>query len=115
MRTELRKLSNQRRLFTGIFVRIGTKSGWQGKILETVLIKDIRDSNNKLITNHLWFNLTKGFQNIDFKEGNKIQFMARVTSYYKGYKGRRAEELGLDSYEEDFKLSFPTKIKKASG
>ena len=109
MRKKLKEIGSQdRHTFTGIFIRTGWKSGYKGD-LQTVLLQDVKDSNGEVITDHLWFNLTKGFQSADLHEGDIVQFDARVARYEKGYKGYR-----MDVYcpiETDYKLSFPTKVK----
>ena len=61
MRKALKKIEGIRSTFTGTFVRFGTKNGYKG-IEHTVLLKDIKDSNGCIVTDHLWFNLTKGFK-----------------------------------------------------
>lgn len=110
MRKELEKIEEVRGTFTGVFVRKGTKNGYMC-IEETILLKDVKNSEGKLMTDHLWFNYTKGFQKLGtLKEGDVIQFDARCKSYLKGYKGYR-----MDVYkplEWDYKLSHPTKLKK---
>lgn len=109
MRKELEKIENIRDTFTGVFDRFGVKNGWIGQE-KTVLLKDVKDQNGKIITNHLWFNLTKGFEKLNLKSGNIVQFCARVKEYEKGYKGYRDDVYKLIEY--DYKLSYPTKIKK---
>ncbi|MGE5411002.1 MAG: hypothetical protein ACM3MI_08580, partial [Clostridiales bacterium] len=81
---------------------------------ETVLLKNVQDSSGKVLTDHLWFNLTTGFEKLNLKEGDRIQFDARVKSYTKGYKGRLAKILNPSKPKEkkDFKLSHPTRILK---
>ena len=102
------KLNGERRRFVGVFVRLGTKNGWKGRTLTTVLLKDIKDANGRLICDHLWFNLTKEFGSLTLKEGTVIGFDARVKCYYKGYQGYRED---VDKpVEMDFKLSHPTKV-----
>jgi len=108
MRQELKKIEQQRALFRGVFSKYGLKSGYGGRSMETVLLVDIRDSNGKLICDHLWFNMTKGFEVLGtMREGDVIQFEARVKEYKKGYVNRRA---GIDQSRSDYKLSHPTKI-----
>lgn len=111
MRKELKDIGKQERhTFSGVFVREGLKSAYRGLPLPTVLLKDIRlKDNDKIITDHLWFNKTKGFEALNLKEGDIVQFDARVDSYTKGYQGHRED---VYSYiEKDYKLSYPTKIK----
>lgn len=92
-------------------MRKGKKSAFRGPDLVTVLLQNIVCvSNGETVTDHLWFNETKGFQSLgDIKEGCLIEFLARVTPYEKGYKGRR-EDVYVP-IELDYKLSRPTQIK----
>lgn len=140
-RKELGKFDGQRRKFTGVFVRFGTKRGWQGAVDETILLKNVIDvASGKLVTDHLWFNRTMGFddaihavlgdpdpnippydkdltpQELDdldatALQGKVFEFTARVEDYVKGYHGRKAEEEGEAWSAKDWKLSRPTKIK----
>jgi len=113
MRQELKKLNEMRKTFVGIFKRYGTKSNWHGFPEKTILLINVQDSNRKIVADHLWFKNNKSFENLgELSEGDKIQFDARVKEYVKGYHGRKAEEYGEDTYEEDYKLNFPTKIQK---
>lgn len=113
MRENLKKINNDRGTFTGVFVRMGSKQGFRG-MLQTVLLKDIRGEDGLLVTDHLWFNFTKGFQALrEIREGDVIQFDARVKSYEKGYKGSRDDVFDAP-VEIDYKLSHPSKIQKMS-
>ncbi len=108
MRKALKQLNGERRRFSGTFVRCGQKPGWKGSTLTTVLLKDIKDTNGNIVSDHLWFNLTKGFGSLVLREGITVFFDARVTLYYKGYKGYREEVAIEKPVEMDFKLSRPT-------
>ena len=110
MRKELEKIEEVRATFTGTFSRKGFKNGY--KCPEpTLLLLDVKDLDGKYITDHLWFNYTKGFQKLgELKEGDIIQFDARSKAYEKGYKGYRDDV--YCPIELDYKLSYPTKIKK---
>ncbi|HVU55924.1 MAG TPA: hypothetical protein VHD83_12760 [Puia sp.] len=108
MRQQLKILDEQRGLFRGTFKKYGLKSGYKGASTETILLVSVRDGNGKIISDHCWFNMTKGFAALGtLKEGNIIQFEARVKKYRKGYINRRA---GIDQSSFDYKLSHPTKI-----
>ncbi|WP_434644335.1 hypothetical protein PQ692_14875 (plasmid) [Thermoanaerobacterium thermosaccharolyticum] len=112
MRKKLKMLKGKRDIFYGTFVRYGTKSGWKGTEEKTILLSHIKDKSGKEITDHLWFNYTKGFQSLNLQPGDTVQFTARVKEYWKGYAGYR-----YDIYkpiEKDYKLSYPTKIKKVN-
>lgn len=104
MRSELKKINDERATFTGTFERRGTKKGWKGNIESTVLFLDIKDADGRIVTDHLWMNQTKGLTKIGMlNKGDVIQFDARVKPYTKGERG----------YEQrDYKLSHPTKFSK---
>lgn len=109
MRKQLKTLDEQRDLFRGTFKKYGLRSGYKGASTETILLVSICDNNGKIISDHLWFNMTKGFEKLgNLRPGDIIQFEARVKKYRKGYVNRRA---GIDQSSFDYKLSHPTKIK----
>jgi hypothetical protein len=113
-RKKLAKISGTRKAFQGIFVRYGKKPAWNSpQPLKTLLLKDIRDvATGELVTDHLWFNLTKGFEAIQpLSGGTVIQFDARVKPYEKGFVNWRQS---IDERVTDYKLSHPTKIKKVT-
>ena len=111
MRNELMAIgSEERHTFKGVFERFDMKRGWKGRTETTVLLTDISDTEEDKITDHLWFNLTKGFCQAHPKQGDIIQFEARVDTYLKGYQGYRTDV--YKPIELDAKLSRPTKIKK---
>lgn len=106
MRKKLSNLSeNKRYTFKGTFVRLGTKPSFNSPYPDTtVLLKDIRlFKNDQKLTDHLWFNYTRGFQNLGhLNEGDVIKFDGRVSGYLKD------DLLGEDEF--DLKISFPTKL-----
>lgn len=68
-------------------------------------------TNGEVVCDHLWFTMSKGFENARLMEGDVIQFKARVGTYLKGYKGWR-EDVFDKPIERDWKLQYPTDIKK---
>lgn len=105
------KFAGQRRRFKGVFERFGQKSGYKG-LEVTMLLKDVVDvRTNRTVTDHLWFTVGKRFKSLNLKEGDVVHFDARVTAYIKGYRGRRGEDVD-NPLERDWRLSFPTKVKK---
>jgi hypothetical protein len=109
MRKELAKQNGERKKFTAIFERLGKRAGYQGYAEETILLKDVVDVElNKVVTDHLWFSYTRGFQDIKLVEGICIEFEARVKEYSKGYVNKAHK---INQKKKDFKLSHPTKIK----
>jgi hypothetical protein len=112
LRLELKPMQDIRSTFTAAFIRHGTKSSF-GHPRQTVLFKDVRDRDGKIVADHLWFNLTKGFQSLQLEMGDLVRFDARVKTYVKGYRGRRDDVFDAP-IERDYKLSHPTKLEKLS-
>ena len=111
MRKELAKQDGERKKFTATFERLGKKVGYQGYSEETILLKDVIDNTTgKIVADHLWFGYTKGFQDVALTPGTQIEFEARVKKYTKGYVNKAYK---INQQKKDFKLSNPTKIKKA--
>lgn len=111
MRVKLQEIEEVRDVFTGTFTKFGTKpNGWH-QPLKTVLLVDIKDAQGEVVTDHLWFNNTKGFDALILAAGDQVEFRARVKPYEKGYRGWNRDE--FDSpIETDYKLSHPTKVRK---
>ena len=109
MREELRKIDGVRARFTGTFVRFGIKNGYKGPV-RTILLSNVMNEAGYVVTDHLWFNLTKGFERIDLREGDRVEFCARVKEYEKGYAGRRDDV--YKPVEIDYKLSHPTRVRR---
>lgn len=109
MRKDLKNIGSEERFtFIAIFKRTGIKNGYKGK-LKTVLFENVRKYDTReLVTDHLWFNYTKGFHLANLHEGDEVQFDARVECYEKGYKGYRKDIYIPVSV--DYKLSKPTHI-----
>ena len=108
MRKKLKKLKEQRLSFEATFERYGSKQGYKGGPIRTLLFREIKNGEH-IVTDHLWFTTNKQFELHELKEGQVILFEARVKGYQKGYKGRR-EDVYRPS-EWDYKLSHPTKIR----
>jgi len=107
-RKGLKKFDGQRMTVIATVERFGTKKGWQGREEETILLKDVclKQTGEKLC-DHLWF--TKGKSWDGTVSGCDVEFDARVTTYQKGYKGRR-DDVYDRPVEHDYKLERPTKV-----
>ena len=100
----------KRSMYTGEFDRTGSKSGYKSR-LDTVLLKDIKDETGHIVTDHQWFNMTKGFKQADLKHGDLVEFRGTVKKYTGGYQGRR-EDVYDKPMKTDYHLSRPTNIRK---
>lgn len=103
MRTDLERIEGRQR-FRGRFVRTGVASkGRFGQfgIKQTLLLEEVcLVETNELVTDHLWFNMTKGFDALCLSPGDYVEFDARVGVYEKGYGGGHF----------DLHLTRPTKV-----
>lgn len=101
MRKKLKALDKERFRVTAEFGKFGVKRNWNGYEEPTVCFQNIKDSDNNLLTDHIWFTVGKRINDLNLQEGDIIQFEARVSGYKKGY------------YKNDFdyKLNNPTKFK----
>lgn len=115
MRDNFAKASGQRGTFTATFKRFGMKKGFKFP-LKTVLLVDITDNSGKVTANHLWFTCGKQFARLNLIEGDRLQFVGRITVYEKGYKGQRDDNFFEKAAEvnTDYRISFPTQIKNIS-
>lgn len=110
MRKQLRDLGDKdRHTFTAEFVRFGIKNGYAGDV-PTILFKEVR-LGEKIVCDHIWFTCGKQFDALNLQHGDIVEFSARVSSYIKGYMGRR-DDVWDKPIEQDWRLSFPTKARK---
>lgn len=112
MRQKLQEMKAQRGRFTGVFVVYGKKAGFRGRSQETILLREIRElADGTVVADHLWFNLTKAFADLQLKQGDTVAFTARVKKYVKGYVNTLGK---IDNRKHDYKLSHPTKVQRIS-
>ena len=86
--------------------RFGTVTNWHGFPEPTVLLQDVVFVNSgQQATDHVWFKVGQMWRGV--KEGDTVEFDARIASYTKGYVNHRE---GVDDRTFDYKLNRPTKI-----
>ena len=108
MRKVLGSNAGVRKKFRAIFSRFGKKMNYHGYSDQTILLLEVTDAETlKVVTDHVWFSYTKGFEKAGLSPGVTVEFEARVTVYRKGYVNRRYK---IDESRVDFKLSNPTRI-----
>ena len=109
VRTELKKIKNERLTFSGVVSRFGTKNNYRGMPSDTICVADIKICDStEIITDHVWFTIGSTISNVRLQIGDTIKFDARVKSYTKGYVNHREY---IDERTTDYRLSHPTKIK----
>ena len=112
MRANLKPFVETRSKFYGTFEKFGLKSAFKGPPISTLLFLNITGPSGNILADHLWLNMTKEFEKLKLKKGDKCSFFAKASVYKRGYRGTQWEIL-LDSNgpSTDFRLSRPTKIK----
>lgn len=85
------KIEGARNIFTGTFEKFDTKAEWIRNTQTVIFLKDIKDKNGNIISEHSEVDLTKGFERLHLKQGDIVQFSAMV---------------------KDSKLTRPTRIVK---
>jgi hypothetical protein len=79
MRAELGKNKDQRKKFRATFSKFGKKAGYTGYSEETILLTAIINvETDAVVSDHVWFSLTKGFQQARLVVGDCVEFEARV-------------------------------------
>ena len=68
--------------------------------------------DSKIVSDHLWFDLTKGFSGADLSPGDVVEFCARVSAYEKGYKGHKDDVLNRP-IEETIDYQDRQKLKRS--
>ena len=90
MRTVLRRYLNKDTSFQAIVVRIGTrKSRKTGKILSTMLIRQLRDTDDCIVSDHMWIDIVPELAALHPMYGDIIEFRGTVESYIKGACSRK--------------------------
>jgi len=115
MREKLRTLHGRRITVTAVFKRYGTKRGWKGKPVDTLLFVDVRDLHSNIILDHIWFTMGVAFKRLNLQPGDTVKLDARSRAYKKGYRGHRDGDEWYDELSApstDYRLSHPTNIRK---
>ena len=108
MRKQLAESKGERKRFRAKFVRIGKKTNYKGYSEDTILLRDVVEvSSDSIVTDHIWFTFSKSFQDKMIREGDVIEFDARIKEYKKGYVNKA---LQINQAKKDYRLSNPTKI-----
>ncbi|GAF38086.1 hypothetical protein [Lentilactobacillus farraginis] len=113
IRTQLKKKGSQCRYrYTGTFEKYGFKytDRRRNHAIPTLLLLNVKDEKGIEVAEHLWFNLTKGFEALGILQtGDILSFNGRVKQYTKGYQGFRP---GIrQTLQKDYKIERPTKVK----
>ena len=110
-RKDLKNIGDENRnRFQATVSRFGTKNGWRGRMLPTVLLINIT-YDNKIVADHIWINKTKTFDDANIEVGDIIEFEARVKEYIKGYFGYDFIKQLEHPAQKDFTLERLTRFR----
>ncbi|TAK59412.1 MAG: hypothetical protein EPO24_07695 [Bacteroidetes bacterium] len=117
MRENLKAINGKRVRVKAVFKKYGTKRGWNGRVLRTLLFVDIRDMSGAEVCDHIWFSDGAMFNALHLAPGDVVCFDARVKPYTKGYKGQSEWYNDAAAVETDYKLSHPSNfnLQRANG
>lgn len=103
--------SGERHTFQADFEKYGYKryhDASRGDLYSaTIVVRNVEIMDDpdhpRMMTDHLWLNLTKGFSSLGLlKQGDRIQFNGRVSQYTKGF---------INKDKVDYELTYPSKVK----
>lgn len=89
--------------YTGTFIRYGSLYEYGIKFI-TVLIRNIK-TEKEIVTDHQWFRINQGFEGLSLEEGDIVTFTAEVSTYLKGYFGKKKEIKKIRKTKLDYQLS----------
>lgn len=111
MRKSLSKLERTRTTFRGTFCGYDTKISYYGPektvLLENITLAESGDSLNGQVR----VKCTKGFSKLRLREGDIVEFDARVTKF-KDRRQRNQWDFFDSTVTVGYQLSHPTKVKK---
>ena len=97
MRDILARREGEKSVYYGEFSKYGWRK-FRGEFVgKTLLLVNIKDKDEKIVADHLWFHLTKRFDKLGkLEKGQTLRFTARVQVYSK----HRGEDF-------DYHLAYP--------
>ncbi len=100
LREQLAFLEGKKSVWYGTFEKYAWRH-FQGRFVgKTLLLKDIRDKNGNVLSDHLWFHMTRGFEKLGkLEKGQVLKFDARVQQYRKNR-----------GMETDYRLAYPMNL-----
>lgn len=101
MRESLAAITETSR-YSGTFERYGCLHEYGIKFV-TVLIRNI-ECNGEIVTDHQWFRINQGFENLQLHNGDIVSFNANVAPYIKGYFGKDKQIRKEKRIELDYQL-----------
>lgn len=115
MRKSLEKNLGQRKTYTATFLKYDEKRGaMRGGCMKTpnafYILKDIKNEEGKIVTDHMWFTTTDIIFRLKLQSGDTVQFMAFVKKYRKGYQGPNLGIQIVKPSKLDYRLTEPYNV-----
>lgn len=109
MKKRVKKITKERKNFSGIFEGHFIENDFFGNQIKKIVFSNITDFNGNLIKNKQEFIYSNDFIKNDLQIGDTVLFDARITQKTKGYIGSRKN---IDDDNLEITLMRPTKIIK---
>jgi hypothetical protein len=106
MRDALAPFIGQRITVTGRVQRFGTRPGWNGSKLPTLLVGPVLDAQGTEITDHLWIHIGQRIALADPQPGDYFTWTGTVRLYT---RRRKPVGPGPALTERDLGLAYPTR------
>lgn len=102
MREALKAIEGQRKEFSARFCRSEMRTN-KFATVKWLLFLDVKDGNQREVTDHIWFRDNQTFQKMHLEQGDVIRFLATAKAYWKGYYTDR---------QLDYKLARPGDVRR---
>lgn len=111
MRSKLKDIDGLSMRFRAKVKKYGTRVNYNGYPERTILCTDVSYADtNEIVTDHVWLTCEKKIYSLKLKEGDRIEFDARVGEYEKLNKA--LIDYGIREFVRDYNLENPSKIIK---
>jgi hypothetical protein len=113
-REVMKSLVGQQSTFLGKFSTYGNKQGGKNRRLPTICLEEIIDEKGNPVTDHSWLSLTREIRALALGPGDCVEFVAKVTEYTKGYKGKSytSWKRKLSNVTTDYGFTHPVSVRK---
>lgn len=111
MRNKLKSIEGLCMRFRAKVEKYGFRTNYNGYPQRTILCTDVTYADtNEFVTDHIWLICEKKIYSLKLKEGDCIEFDAKVAEYEKLNKA--LIDYGIREFVRDYNLENPNKIIK---
>lgn len=100
-----------RRFYHGTFSKSDVNRNEYGKLKAFLILVNVRDKDENLITNKLILDYRPNFRNLnELHKGDVIKFKGRPKIYFSGYFGSNPVMQEKYPVKKDYKITVPSKV-----